>query len=1130
MAKNKAYRKAEKKIEAARRSGAKELDLSAEWKAEEKLTQLPESIGQLAQLHSLKLFRNQLTTLPESLGQLTQLQSLYLSHNELTSLPESLGQLTQLHALDLTENQLTELPRMLSSLTELHQLLLGRNRLSALPESLGQLTQLHTLSLDDNQLRVLPESLRHLTQLAWLDLDNNQLTALPEWLGELTQLETLYLANNRLTALPESMSQLTGLELLDLSKNQLSGLPEWLGQLTQLQTLSISYNPVTALTGSLVQLTQLQSLSLDSIQMTTLPEWLGEITQLEWLDLDNNQLTALPETLGQLTKLDHLYLSNNQLATLPDWLARLELLVVLKVDGNPLNPELAAAYNEGLDAVKRYLRELAKGTKKRYEAKLLILGDGNEGKSCVSRALRGLPFQHQVTTRGVDVEQWKFGHPDEPDDASKVITLNIWDFEGQEINHQTHQFFLTTQALYLIVFKCRDQFLMDRAEYWLDTIKARAPSAKVAIVITQCEERTPYVPQDKLQSQYGELFVEGQWLFPVGCGDNSGVAELQSCLKRWAADLDFMGSDWPQSYSRAEGGIKERAGAEAHITRTELNGIFEECEIDQSVFKDLARSMSILGAITQFPDCPDLTDFVVLQPQWLTKAISEIMEDKQLTIDKGEILLQRMETVWDGKGYGGLFATFHNCMKEFELCYDLEDRDRSCLVPLRFGYEKPPIPWTINNGVKERRVEYKLNIRPPTGIMSRFIVKTHHMIVKTAEHPKGIYWHNGVFLRTGEGKLTSEALCEFDSDQRKLRIEVRAAFPQNLLEQIHGYVRAVFSFFGGLEPERSYGCIKFEDDTPEEIDCVGLHTEKRIFSEILNQSPTLNCEHGFHKVDPRKLIFGFSSFGEFVPDSPALAALLRRELDKKPVWAETLTQDLGKLLVWVDDSSDKLDQLVRDQANLIPEIKQQVELKLHDYLGFVSDMLDDRNFTSAPGIISISTRDQSRWNPASYFKKTYLLTPFCESLDNIHPCEDGQVEFMKDREWWEKTAPWIARGTKVLAAGLQLAFAGMPLALEPQTFDAIKDHVKLMNELTKHMELKADTDRTAGAVEVFQRDSANLSERHLKTRLMRTALARFLEETAPNNYRARRWGSLERVHMSDNSYRWLCETHARSRP
>jgi len=1064
MERYEAYREAEQKIEAARRSGAKELDLSVRrggYKTP-KLTALPESLGQFTQLQSLNLTNNQLTTLPEWLGQLTQLQSLNLSHNQLTALPESLGQLTHLRSLNLSRNQLT-----------------------ALPEWLGQLTQLR-----------------------WLNLDSNQLTALPEWLGQLTHLQSLSLSDNRLPSLPASIAELQKLRNL------------WLGSQS-------GGNPLRELPLVVRSLQSLKRLWALSCHIATIPEWLDELTELSVLNLFYNSIAEVPEQVGRLTLLDFLGLNGNRLRELPASLIDLELLRDLKLEDNPLDPELAAAYKGGLDAVKRYLREMAKGAKKRYEAKLLILGDGNEGKTCVSRALRGLPFRVQKTTRGVDVVQWMYAHPVHSADREEDITLNIWDFEGQEISHQTHQFFLTSQSLYLLVFKCRDQFLLDRAEYWLDTIRARAPQAKVAIVISQCEGRMPLVPLDRIQAQYGDLLAE-EWFFPVGCKDGSNIPKLRAFLQHWAADLEFMGSPWPVSYEKAETELKAKAKrGTARITRKQLGAAFHKAGVSKDGYEDAAAAMARLGVITQFPDCPDLLDFVVLRPQWLTKAISKVMEDKQLSADQGEIALQRMEAMWK-KDYPGMFATFHDCMKEFELCYDLEDDARSCLVPLRFGYLRPTIPWSDTAGMKVRRVEYKLNIRPPMGIMSRFIVKTHHMIRKTTAQPKGVYWHNGVFLRSGEGPLCSEALCEFVPEERKLCLEVRAAYPQNMCEHIHAYVKAVFSFFSGLEAERSYGCIKVDSGTGTETRCSGVHTEKRIYTAISKQRPTFDCEFEDHELDPRTLVWGFSSFSEFVMAKVVSVEQLRQELDKQPEWAAPFLRGVGSLVDWVTANSGKMDQLLQAQSDLSAEFKQETELKLHEYLALTSQMLDDRDFTAAPGLISINTKDRSKWNPAGYFKKTYVLTPYCECIDNIHACKDGCVEFTKDRAWWQKTAPWVARGTKLLSAGITLAFAGMPLALGTEVFDAIKDDVNFMGELAKHMELEQKDGKQSKGEEVAEAEAGKgIGEADGESRLTRAALAGLLEELAPTNYRARQWGSLRRVRMPDNSHRWLCEECAK---
>ncbi len=207
-----------------------------------RLTSLPASIGGLNELLVLDLSWHQLNNLPAAIFQgkdstnsrFTKLLKLDFLNNQLTNLPESIGELASLQELTLTGNQLTSLPESIGQLINLKRLWLWDNQLNSLPESIGRLTSIEELWLRDNQLTSLPESIGQLTNLRRLDLDRNQLTSLPESIGRLTNLKSIDLDGNPLTDLSALTQEklevrFLGVELPRRYRTKFSDWqPEWL--------------------------------------------------------------------------------------------------------------------------------------------------------------------------------------------------------------------------------------------------------------------------------------------------------------------------------------------------------------------------------------------------------------------------------------------------------------------------------------------------------------------------------------------------------------------------------------------------------------------------------------------------------------------------------------------------------------------------------------------------------------------------------------------------------------------------------------------------------------------------------------------------------------------------------------
>lgn len=117
-----------------------------------RISELPDEIGDLPALESLLLSNNRLTSLPSSIYRLTSLQDLAIDHNRLTSLPPGLPPAA------LASEAPTAGATALTGWASLNTLDASYNRLRTLPDGFGTRTlpSLQSLFLSGNRLRWLP--------------------------------------------------------------------------------------------------------------------------------------------------------------------------------------------------------------------------------------------------------------------------------------------------------------------------------------------------------------------------------------------------------------------------------------------------------------------------------------------------------------------------------------------------------------------------------------------------------------------------------------------------------------------------------------------------------------------------------------------------------------------------------------------------------------------------------------------------------------------------------------------------------------------------------------------------------------------------------------------------------------
>ncbi|XP_043695830.1 uncharacterized protein LOC122646344 isoform X2 [Telopea speciosissima] len=201
-------------------------------------------------IKGLYLYRNVFNLIPQSLGKLKCLKTLKFFANEINLFPSETGNLVELECLQvkISSPSLSGLPlHKLKALKEL-ELCKVPPRPSAFPilSEIASLTSLTRLSVCHFSIRYLPPEIGCLSKLEFLDLSFNKLKKLPNEIISLNSLKSLRVSHNKFVEMPSTLSSLRSLESLDLSYNRLTSLGSLnLAMMHTLQKLNLQYNKLS---------------------------------------------------------------------------------------------------------------------------------------------------------------------------------------------------------------------------------------------------------------------------------------------------------------------------------------------------------------------------------------------------------------------------------------------------------------------------------------------------------------------------------------------------------------------------------------------------------------------------------------------------------------------------------------------------------------------------------------------------------------------------------------------------------------------------------------------------------------------------------------------------------------------
>jgi hypothetical protein len=372
----------------------------------------------------------------------------------------------------------------------------------------------------------------------------------------------------------------------------------------------------------------------------------------------------------------------------------------------------------------------------------------------------------------------------------------------------------------------------------------------------------------------------------------------------------------------------------------------------------------------------------------------------------------------------------------------------------------------------------------PPGLPTWFIARSHRFTTYT-------HWRFGALFADGPERRHLSLVTSSPHD-RTITLQVKGPSPQNFFALLRDGLELTIRRFPGLLVQRTIPCPgHYGHSCTHEFDLSNL--ERAL--ERFGPDAQIQCPVTFESVSVLGMLFGI----DWQTRDTVLTEL--RALRSESVQQNT---KLDELLTLTHREFLALNRRDRDES--VSRCPSVFVVRPRQGQGTLQTLVGTWNRNAA----------NEWWD--NVLGQELELQLFCEQPGSWHPTRSGGLYTLRNWSAWLKPlCGYMEKLITILRIAAPLPQLSDAAHLK-DLFGAIKDELKLMDEIVKQLKSTTDGDVGITTESIAEMSGQPLTSVGAEARV----LCKLLEQLDPQ----RRWGGLTRALTPEGHYLWLCDEHA----